>query len=517
MNRSVSYILLLAFLLTPTVALAQPFMGMRNRIPADANTLILINAEKMFGSPLANREHWEARRKAAYDAGISALPPDATQVILAGRSDHEFGESIWELGLMKLRSERNVSSVAARYGGSMDEINGRSAVRLPGDHYVIQMGPSLLASYSPANRQDVARWLRSTDVTPAGGGLHPYLQQAFGYATKVGTPIVMAIDIDGSISKEEVKQRAASLDFLKNMNIPIDQLADLIHGTRGITLGISIDENEVGAIRVDFDESPEILAQIGKPLLINVLQRQGAMIDDIREWQPSVEGNTFMLRGKLSDEGTRKVMSVLALPASMSQAMHDATSPGSDQEATAKLLATQQYWKSLNSMMDDLRTKPKRDHVKTFGQAAMWYDRYARKIDHLPIMNVDEDLLNFGATISSSFRNCEAIMKGVGMRTSLRTASNNASSGGYSNGNFGGYRANSGTMGTYGINFGPTGMTSSISPMNASLQEKGRTDAIIRGQERTSGAANVQQIWQQIDEATAAMRRELVSKYSADF
>lgn len=516
MNRAVSYSLLLAFLLSPTVAMAQ-FRGMRNRVPADANTLILINAEKMFGSPVADRERWAARRKAAYDAGVSALPPDATEVLLAGRSDHEFGESLWELGMINLRNERNVSSVAARYGGTMDEINGRSATRLPGDHYVVQMGPSMLASYTPANRQDVARWLRQTDVTSAGGTLPPYLERAFGYATKVGTPIVMAMDISGAISKEEVKQRAASMQSLKSLNIPIDQLADLIHGTQGITLGISIDENEVGAIRVDFDQSPEILAQVGKPLLIEILQRQGAMIDDIRDWTPSVEGNTFLLRGKLSNEGTRKVMSVLELPASMSQAMQDANSPGADKEGTAKLLATQQYWKQLTSMMDDLREKPKRDHVKTFGQAAMWYDRYARKIDRLPIMNVDEDLLNFGATIANSFRNCESIMKGVGMRTSLRTASNQASSGGYANTAYGGYRANSGTSGTNGINYGPMSVTGGVSAMNASLQEQGRTNAIIRGQERTSGAANVQQIWQQIDEATAAMRRELVNKYSADF
>ena len=72
-------------------------------------------------------------------------------------------------------------------------------------------------------------------------------------------------------------------------------------------------------------------------------------------------------------------------------------------------------------------------------------------------------------------------------------------------------------IGWGGVNFGPNSVTGGVSAMNASLQAKGRSDAIIRGEERTNGAASVQQIWQQLDEATAAMRREMVNKYSADF
>ena len=66
-----------------------------------------------------------------------------------------------------------------------------------------------------------------------------------------------------------------------------------------------------GAIRVDFSESPEILSEIGKPMLLEILRRQGAMIDDLNNWQPSIKGNTFYLRGKLSDGGSRRIMSVL--------------------------------------------------------------------------------------------------------------------------------------------------------------------------------------------------------------
>jgi len=502
--------IVLTVVTTPT-AQAQ-FSGMKYRIPTDANTLVLFNIEKMFGSPVADRQRWKARRKVAYESGLTALPPDATQVVLAGRTDHEFGQSIWELSLVKLRAERNVATVATRFGGEMDNISGRSATRLPNDHYVVQITDKLLGAYTPANRQDVSRWLKSTDMI-GQKRLPAYLEKAFAYATKVGTPIVMAMDISGTFSENEIKHRLELLELVKDSGVPTAQLAKLLGQAQGITLGITLEKETVGAIRVDFAESPELLADIGKPLLIEVLSRQGAMIDDFENWKPSINGNSFLLRGTLSDSGTRRVMSVLELPSSLADAMEQANSPGSDPEGSAKRIATQQYYQSVTTLIEDLRTKPKRDHVKTFGQAAMWYDKYARKIDRLPLRDVDEMMLNYGADTAARFRDAVSAMKGVGMRSTSRTRGNNPSSGGYSV-RMGGYRAG---LGYTGGLYGPTGATFGVGPGRASLQAKGQSDAVIRGQERTRGAATVQNIWRGIDESTAAIRREMTSKYSADF
>ena len=102
------------------------------------------------------------------------------------------------------------------------------------------------------------------------------------------------------------------------------------------------------------------------------------------------------------------------------------------------------------------------------------------------------------------------------MRSSLRTAeSSGGGTSGYSNSSFGGYRASTGSYGsTY---YGPQGISSGVSAMNASLQQQGRTNAIIHQEERTSGAKSLNEIWSQIAGETAAMRRYLVNEYSADF
>jgi hypothetical protein len=505
-------VLSVGLLLSLPVSAQTAFRGMKERIPRDANTLILINADKLFGSKVADEERWNARRKAAFEAGLIFLPPEATEVLIAGRSDIEYGEPIWELAMMRFKAPVDLTQVAARYGGAMDSIEGRSAARLPNDSYIIQLADSLLASYTPANRQDVARWLRSTDVT-GPGQLPEYIEQAFSYGYKLGTPIVMAMDTKGLLSENMIADRLRSSELIKQAEIDAGQAAKLFSGLQGVTLGVTIESDQIGALRVDFAESPTPLANVAKPMLLEALRRNGAMIDDFESWQPSINENTFFLRGKLSTDGTRRVLSVLALPASLAEAQEVAASPGSDPEGTAKRLASQQYYKSLTSIIDDLRQKPKRDHVKTFGQAAMWYDRYARKIDNLPILNVDEQLLDFGANVAASFRNAEMAMKGVGMRSSVRTQGNNPTSSGYTSYG-GGYR---GGQGYHGDLYGAPGYSVSVGAARASVNEKGRTDSIIRSQERTRGAATVQDIWQGIDTATAEIRRAMTEKYGVEF
>ena len=206
------------------------------------------------------------------------------------------------------------------------------------------------------------------------------------------------------------------------------------------------------------------------------------------------------------------MLSVLELPRSLADAMQQTASTNANPE-DAQRLASQQYFQQITALLDDLREKPKRSGVQTFGQAAIWYDKYARKIDGMSILNVDDDLVNYAASMASALRQAEMIMKGVGMRSSVRTAGNQPVSGGYS-WSVGGYRAGRGYNG--GL-YGAYGTTMGVGAGQASLRAKGQSDAIIRGQERTSGAANVQQVWQYIDESTAAIRRDMTRKFSADF
>jgi hypothetical protein len=488
------------------VASAQ-FEGMLSRVPADANTLIMIDAEKLFGSRLADRERWEARRKAAFDAGVSALPPDASSIVMAAHTDFETSHNSWELALTRFNNGRDVSSVPKRFGGSMDMVSGKTAAKLPSDHYVVQISPNILGAYTPASRQSVSRWITSTERSNLSAETSPYLMTAFGYATKVGTPIVMAIDVSGVISADQAAIRLAEFTSIGKDDAMIAAVAKLAASVEGATLGITVGDSVFGAIRVDFNDVPGLSAEALKPILLEVISRQGAMVDDFESWQPSIEGKTWLLKGPLSTAGTRRVLSVLELPPVLAHSLDE--SSGASPTGSGGANASKLYFQSVKNLLDDLRAKPKKDRVQTMGQAALWYDKYARKIDQLPILGVDPVLLNYGSDIAGGLRDANSALRGVGMRTSVRTINNGANIGGPV-ATFGG-----GNTGGFGHGFG--GFNYSYFNLRSGDRVVDSANAAIRMEERVSGAATVQTIWKNIDEATAMIRREMTQKYEIEF
>lgn len=125
-------------------------------------------------------------------------------------------------------------------------------------------------------------------------------------------------------------------------------------------------------------------------------------------------------------------------------------------------------------MLSDIREKPKKDHVQTTGQAALWYGKYATKIDNLPILGVDSTLLN----------------------------------GGYSTGGYGGGDSYNGGWGGYSYSY---------FDLRSGARAQDKANAAVQMEERVSGVATVQSIWKNIDEATAMIRREMTQKYEVEF
>lgn len=491
---------LLAGFSVGSVANAQ-FDGMRWALPTDSNMVVLIDADKLFGSQLADKERWQGKRKAAYEAGVSALAPDVSQVMLGGLIDLELGQSVWEVALARFSEGRDVGSVARRFGGSVDRIGERMAARLPNDTFVVQVTDQLIGTHIPANRQSVFRWLKSTEQADFNGELSPYLKTAFEYATKVGTPIVMAIDLSGVISKEVAVERLSDASIIKESAATkesVNELAELVSSVKGITLGIVVGDQASGAVRVDFSGSPAAFAKLLKPLLIETLERKGAMIDDLESWTPSIDGNTFLLRGSMSPAGLRRVMSVLELPASLSESLEETTA--SNAEGSGEATASRIYFEQVRVILDDLRAKPKRDGVSSHGQVAIWFDKYARKIDQLPILGVDADLLSYGSETANKLRDCSLALKGVGMRSGVRTAENRGTVG-----------PNAVVVNGYG------GWRSGYASTTGYAVDQQNMDATIRKQESYVGVTFVQQSMQAVDEATSVMRRAMTMKYQVEF
>ena len=170
----------------------------------------------------------------------------------------------------------------------------------------------------------------------------------------------------------------------------------------------------------------------------------------------------------------------------------------------ATIAASQEYYRTIVKLLDELRGKRNTSDFYTWSQIGTWYEKYARHIDRLPIVNVDPDLLQYGSFVSSSLRDAGNSLKGIAPKTALKvqqvpdqynTSSTYVPVGSNWAGSYGVYAWNS----TY------------------DRDRTGRLKSQARTQERISSNMNANTIMQALEESTGAIRKHLTQKYQVDF
>ena len=295
---------------------------------------------------------------------------------------------------------------------------GESAAALPDDTYVIKFGPTVVGAMRPANRQSVGRWIESTRDANRRP-LTPYLEEAVGYVQDIGTPIIIALDLENALAPARIRARLSEMECLEGKSVDLDKLSQALASVRGVTLGITLVEKRYGGLKIDFAEDVSMTADFAKPLLLEVLAYRGAMIDEFQDWTVNVTSKQISLKGVLEPSGMRRILSLLEPPHSPDYTPAKPSS-GTQPEELTVALASQEYFKTIETMLEDLQGKRKSTEFVTWGQVGMWFERYAKKIDNLPILNVDNQLLDYGAFVSDSLRQSETAMKGIGAKSGMR-------------------------------------------------------------------------------------------------
>jgi hypothetical protein len=149
--------------------------------------------------------------------------------------------------------------------------------------------------------------------------------------------------------------------------------------------------------------------------------------------------------------------------------------------------ATQQYFQKVTSMRDDLRERSK--DAKTFGEYALWLDNGARRIDRLPILDVDPDMLAYGRYLAARMRDASMALKGIGIQSGARTAQVYQSGATY-----------------------VTGYSYYTEWRNVDAERRA-----IKAQERATGATSARQIALEVENETAKIRQAMTAKYRVNF
>jgi hypothetical protein len=472
------------------------FAELLAKVPPGANTLVMLNAEQIFASEVATSEGWKQHYQATYADAPLLLPPRAQQFLLAAQLDLGNMKPNWQAAVIRLASDPSLTLIARNVRGQTDTVADLEVVVTPRGAMIVNFAPRLFGLMYPGSRQSVARWIRDASSNNPNG-LSPYLQAAAAVTDRVGTEIIMAIDMQDALGRDRIRQGIERSAVLRDALVNLDGAADALASLRGVTLGIRVTQRTYGKLKIDFSRDVSVLADVAKPLVLEVLSEAGAEIDEFNDWNVAVADKQITLDGELTRNGLRRLFSFLELDATGVDAPADGgpmeLSGSAAQAATAK--ASQEYFQSVTRYLGDL--KRERGAVG-YNSIALWFDKYARRIDRLPILGVDKDLVNYGGYVVGQLRDCVEAIKGSAIRSGSQSA-----------------QVTSGQVSVYDSGYQLfAGGSRYASAEIASVEEQRRS---IRAQERGQSSTDVRAIIREIQEETSRIRREMTERYQVEF
>lgn len=478
----------LSALIMPAICVASDFNDLTVKVPQGANAIMAIDVAKTLTTPLAKKNGWDRKLT---DGGADRplyLPPEADKLLSAAQIDitRNFTKN-WSVSLFGLTESIPIGVVARLEGGYVDKIEDVDVAWLPSDAYVMKTGETTLIMQAPANRQAAARWIESQKNSQAMQ-VSDYLGVALA-AMNRAPHVVMALDSSNAIQRHRVEQQLQQSGFLEKHSLNMEQVAGLLASLQGAVLEITFTDKVNAMVRIDFAQSVPFNKTVAKALVLATLETKQMSLPGIDSMSFSVADKSIVLEGELPMDSLRRLLSLMEPASTKFSSLKDANveQPSGDDMAKNSLA----YFQATQSLMKDLRQK-----AGSYNSDAFWIDTYANKIDKLPILHVDSDLLNYGENLSETLR----VMSGA--RRTARLQGGAAARSDLSQGTITNYGYNG-----YGYrNFSYSGPRS---------RETEAGNAIANA--AASGTAVKLQGWQLIDNATQEVRRGLTERYNIEF
>lgn len=429
-----------AMLLAGATQSSANYYELLRRVPESANTLVMIDVERLLMSPIAMKQKW--REKANAEGVELHFPINAERYILASKMDLVGGQpNEWDVALIETAEAVSLPYMARAEGGYIDTLDGQEVAFSPRNAFLVSFKPTILGVSFPGNRQDLGRWLRSLKRHEKPQ-VSDYLQQAVSLAHGKDD-IVVAIDFADVLTPRSVRDRLHGAESLAGRNADLDALTRILASARGVTLSMVATDRLQGKIRLDLAESAAPIKDVAKVVMIEALEKTGLLIDEMRDWSLVLEANAIVLQGRMTPKGLRSLTELIPFPASTmdldgpqgEEGGGRATSTPPASQADQKVAASKKYFQYISSRLDDLRVEVKDAKRVKFAERSV--NNAALEIDRLPVLNVDEELIAYGAGVSSSLRNMRNLSKNADLDFQYRKAQIQGNAGaGYGYGGF---------------------------------------------------------------------------------
>jgi len=472
--------------------------------PAHTNSLMIMNVETIKQSVKAKQAGWSDKNAAMWIAGNEPLPSWVKTIVRGSHTHLGSSSREWSMSVANAPGYLDFSALARHAGQKTQMVAGRPSYLSSDGFYVSMLNPETIGVLRPADRADLSRWIDRVQSENAPA-IPEYLQQA----AQGDGQIVLAIDLKDTFDKWLLRAWLESTETLKGSTTRTLEMAELLQSIEGLTLTVDVTHEINATLRIDFQTTLTPIAELVHPLLLEYLTHSSAFVGDLESAKVTLQEQSVLLSMKpLSDSGFQRLMSLTLSPhpqeslASNEETPADTTTPNAPKlRSGPNVTATQRYFNAIESMLGDLERSYKRS--RNYTATAVWHERFAQKINQLPIEGVDPAMVEYGRETSSRLVALAASLRGQPLEIN---ALNNAITynvqptyGG--NGWWGG--------GTY-TSSGPvpTGYNVDTNLINVREQQ---AQAVVEGNKER------QQVWQlQIDERNK-IRSDMYNKYEVDF
>ena len=446
--------------------------------------------------------NFDAIRKLANGTPLEAdLPSGVTGAHIAAEINLSTLQPEWEIGYATVPKMPTAEAIAQRTSGYVDSIGGRQVIWTPNQMYLIPLQNTVLSIVRPADRKFVSQWLKRDRANVVSD----YLKRAAsGPLENLSTMI--AFDLEDIVSAEVLAQALAQFKSVEGRDV--DKIAKALASIQGVTLSVPKGSLQNASISVEFREGSRDFAAVAKSFFLEALARRGASIPELASWNqtnaPDLKTLTFT--GGFSAQALDDVLGIFTVH-QHGGGMEPKTAPNTttaSSEPSPSLIAenTRDYFKKVIVQVHRVRDYS----ASNTGERAQWNGNTANRIDQLPTLNIDPDMVNFGAEVAKALRTNMVSMQMTNIATGAAAVANDAGTQGFSTATAGGRYAGgvSSALSNYGYG-GGGGFVDPNSPVKY----------FQLGQ--AQGNSAFKQMIAQLEQALSDMRRTMTDRYKIQF
>ncbi len=482
-------------------------------MPDSTNAIILIDAGKVFASEYAEQQNWQSEYARRFDSNPSMLPPTTKEFVWGTELHLETMSPGVQYAIMNLSRDLSMSQLAKWLGGTLGSIGGLETVATPRGSLAIKFLRVEFGLMWPGSRQKAAQWIRQSSEA-SSHSLSPYLNAVVSDESRRTADICKAIDLTDSVDRTAVGAAIANSKVVQQQGLDVEQVADLLAGVRGVNMLVWFTKQARGKLIVDFSGNTDVLGDHAKALVVEVLDEAGASISELPQWTASSSEQQIILEGPISESGLMRIFSFLEIDtAELDPEDQRANAPAGsqppdaleeDRYANDPAIITREYYQSVQKYLNDLSRER---GAKSYYSIAVWYDKYAKRIERLPILNVDSTMLDYSESVIGHLRAAADSIQAGGVRTAARGKQVTGGGSGY-----GGY--NDGYNDTsYGYRVFSGGANYAASQV-ANVEAERRA---IRAQEKAESTLDAKGHLAAIEQDSLRIRREMTEKYGIEF